>query len=404
VVALRGLTTSSILLCALPGCPGNVTTDARWPAAGAPLQVFAEGPCPELSIHAVGERRFVVYGETGYDLRGWLPGDAVAAAQSLVEVKDGCAYFNAAFLAGLPTDARGYVPGAIEIGGDFETGVWLLHTTTRYAAGGTGALFEREAEGFLFAGEGWRPSDEPVALPLGARQLPELPQDACAGDALTFVPLAWRATPAGGIVVAGRCDDDKPANPHDPVIVVLHGRPGASAWRVERLEETDPLDGIINLELAARGDDDVYLVAYEPFRPLEQRQSFVAHYDGSRWRALDWALEGGTMGIALDNDGGVYLAASRALLRRDRDGDIAPLPLPPLRFADVARDELHVHTVRAIGGELWVEAGYRVNVPAEGGRERTIWASALYASGTPAGHYYCDAREPAEEAFYEVSQ
>jgi hypothetical protein len=366
--------------------------------------VFAEGPCPELSIHAVGERRFVVYGETGYDLQGWLAGDAVPAAQALVEVKDGEAYFNAAFAAGLPTDARGYAPGSIEVGGDFETGVWLLLTTARYASGGTGALFERDAEGFLWSGAGWTPSEEPVALPVASRDLPEMPANACADDALTFVPLAWHATPAGGVVIAGRCDDDKPANPHDPIIVVLHGRPRGDAWQIARVEDTDPLDGIVNLELAARGDDDVYLVAYEPFRPRDQRQSFVAHYDGSRWRALDWAIDGGTMGIALDERGGVYLAASGALYRRDRDGAIEPIALPPLRFAEVAPEDLHVHGVQSFGGELWVEASYRVNVPGPEGRKQTIWASALYARGTPAGQYYCDAREPAEEAFYEVSR
>lgn len=365
------------------------------------LHVFAEGPCSELSIHALGERRFVTYGDTGYDLEAWLPGDRVAAAQALVEVADGRAFFNPAFSAGIPTDARGYARGALTLGGDTATGAWLLLTTSRYARGGTGALFEREAEGFVFVSDGWKQSAEAVALPPRARDLPVLPDDAC-GE-LVFVPLAWEATASGGVVVGGRCDDERAQNPHDPIMVVMHGAAGARSWRVERLAETDALDGIVNLELAARGDDDVYLVAYEPFRPREARQSFIAHYDGNGWQVLDWPIEGGAMSIALASDGGAHVAASRALYHRHADGRIETLKMPPLAFADVADDALHIHSVRSFDDELWAAASYRVNVPAEGGRKRSVWGSALYSRAEPPAPYYCDAREPAEAAFYEVS-
>lgn len=379
------------------GCPAARGTDPRH---AGDLHVFAEGPCSELSIHAVGERRFVTYGDTGYDLQGWLPGDRLPAAQALVEIAGGRAFMNPAFSAGIPTDARGYARGSLALGGDPHRGVWLLLTTTRYARGGTGALFERETEGFSFAGDGWQPSAEPVALPPRARDLPALPGDAC-GE-LVFIPLAWEATASGGIVVGGRCDDERAQNPGEPIVVVMHGAAGARSWRVERLDETDALDGIVNLELAARGDDDVYLVAYEPFRPREARQSLIAHFDGQRWRSLDWPIDG-AMSIALASDGSAHVAASRSLHRRHGEGRIETVKMPPLSFADVAEGELHIHTVRSFDDELWVEASYRVNVPAAGGRKRTVWASALYSRVKPPAPYYCDAREPAEAAFYEVS-
>ncbi len=392
---MRGGVTLALL--GLTGCPSPSTTALTHGG----LRVFAEGPCAELSIHAVGSRRFVTYGDTGYDLHGWLPGDHVAAAQAVVEVVDGRAFFNEAFAAGLPTDARGYVPGSLELGGDFDTGAWLLRTTTRYARGGTGALFEREGEGYLHDGVRWRRSDEPVALPAGARGLPGLPTTVCAAG-LSFVPLAWTATTTGGVVIAGRCDDDKPTNVHDPVVVALHGAARATAWRVERVPGTDHLDGIVNLELAARDDDDVYLTAYEPFRPREARESFLARFDGDAWSELDWPIEGGTMSIALGDAGEAWVAASRALYRRSADGRVEPVNLAPLRFAKVDASALHVHGVRRYGDELWAAASYRVAIPGSGGRDEVVWASALFTSVATGVHHYCDARETADEALYEV--
>jgi hypothetical protein len=366
-----------------------------------------EGPCPKLSIEAVGKRRFLVYGETGYDLHAWLPGDDVAAAQAVAEVKDGKVYFNPAISAGLPTDARGYVPGELWLGGDFEAGAWLLRTSTRYARGGTGALFERDAAGYSFTGSGWRRSADPVALPSAARQLPPVPEDVCprvADRDLKLVPLAWEGTPGGGIVVAGRCDDADPANYGEPILMALHGLPGATRWSAMRVPDTDFLDGILNLDLDARSDDDVYLVAYEPFAEREERHRFVAHYDGERWQDLPWPIDDGLMSVARSADGTIYLAGGRALYRRAGD-TTSRVQLPSLRYANASSEQLHVHTVKVLGGaDLWVEASYRVNTPAAGGRRTSVWASALYSSAKPQAELYCDAREAAESAIYEVER
>ncbi len=113
------------------------------------LQVFAEGPCPKLSIEAAGERRFLVYGDHGRVLAGWLPGDRVATAETLAELRGGRAHRRPSLLRGLPTDARGYVEGELRLGGSAED-PWLLRTTVRYSLVKRGPLFEREPSGYRF--------------------------------------------------------------------------------------------------------------------------------------------------------------------------------------------------------------------------------------------------------------
>jgi hypothetical protein len=372
--------------------------------------VVAEGPCSRLDVQAIGDRRLLVYGETGYDLRGWLPGDELAAAQSFVELRGDRAMRNHSLLRGLPVDEGGYVQGDLSFGGSFERRAWLLVGTTRYAEFARGALFDRQVVGYEYRRpSGWHRVDaEPVELPPEASGLPEIDRaTACGKPSLRFIPLASATTPTGGVLVAGRCDDAEPVNYRDTTVVVAHGRPRTSSWELLPAPHTDVLDAIVGLDLYAPADDDAYLVVYEPFRPVGERSAYLARFDGTRWRTLD-APPVGLMSVAGTGDGGLWLAGGRELIRREPDGAYRTVPLAPLRYARSRAQKPgpthHVHSVRAFSnGEVWVAASYRVGRRhPESSDLVPVWASALW-SNRPSSHpLFCDAREPADAALSEV--
>jgi len=395
-----------VAACALLACGSSATLPRSATAVGSELHVFAEGPCPKLSVQAIGRRRLIVYGDTGYDLRAWMPGDELPAAQAIVELKGDRVFHHAALLSGLPTDARGYVTGALELGGGDEDAGWLRRITTRYDRSSAGALFERRSTGYLWGGAGWqRAGDgEPVSRPPQARALPALPHDTmCPQPQLKFIPMASTVSPAGGLFIAGRCDDERPTNYLYTTILVAHGSPQAKSWAIGKLPDADALNGIVNIGLFARSDEEAYLVAYEPFEQREDRRPYFARYDGARWRKLDAGVEEGLMSVTGTADGSLWVAAGRALYRRRPTGEMKRVDLPPLRYARGRSSDLHIHTVRAFDGEeLWVEASYRVAIRGPKGRAEVIWASAVFSSQRPSYPLYCDVREPAESAIYEV--
>lgn len=361
------------------------------------LFVFAEGPCPKLSIEAAGTRRFLVYGDHGRVLAGWLPGDRLATTETIAELRGGLAYRRPSLLRGLPLDARGYVPGELRLGGSAEE-PWLVRTTARYSLVRRGPLFERSSSGYRFD-RGWQPTDEPVTIPAAARGLPELPVAEMCGSELAFVPLTWTTTPRGGLVVAGRCDDDKAPNYTVTTLLVAHGAPGAKSWRVRLLPAGETLSGIVNLSLAAPSDDEIYASAYEPYKEPEERLGYLARFDGDEWAEVEPPVRDGIMSVASDGQGTVWLAGGRALYRM-RGKEVERVRLPAPKYAP-AGTRLHVHRVRYLEGELWVEASYQVRFPGERG---SFWASALMSSRRPEQPLYCDAREPAHAALYEAAR
>ncbi|MBI3201602.1 MAG: hypothetical protein HYZ29_08670 [Myxococcales bacterium] len=367
------------------------------PSAAAPseLFVFAEGPCPKLSVQAAGTRRFLVYGDHGRVLAGWLPGDRLATAESLVELRGGRAFRRASLLDGLPTDARGYVQGELELGGTAEE-PWLVRTTVRYSVVKRGPLFERTPVGYRFE-RGWRPTDEPVTIPRSARDLPEFPDRELCSEDLAFVPLTWTATPEGGLVVAGRCDDEGPANYGVTNLVVAHGAPGAKRWRATLVPGGETLSGIVNLSLAAASEREIYVTAYEPFKEPSERKAYVARFDGKTWARDERPISDGLMSVATDGKGTVWLAGGRALYRSTGEV-LEKVSLPQVERAARA-GPVHVHTVHYLGGELWVEASYQVKLP---GQRGSHWASALFSTRRPDRPLYCDARENADAALHEA--
>jgi hypothetical protein len=387
--------TPGLLLAASSGCAGGLPVASTAPVPPSELHVFAEGPCSRLSVRAAGQRRFIVYGDHGRDFGGWMPGEEVAAAQTFAELRGGRAFRRPSLLRGLPANARGYVRGELQIGGT-DHALWLVRTETRYSLTRRGPLFERTAEGYRFDG-GWQRSDEAVSIPEAARKLPALPLERACGDRLSWIPIASQATPGGGLVVAGRCDDASAANLQQTTLIVARGRPGADRFEIDVLPETEVLDGIVNLDLFAASDDEIYVSAYEPYKERHDRHAYLARFDGERWRDLPIDLSDGIMAVSGDGAKTLWLAAGRKLYRlQGLRAD--PVALPPLRLARGERD-LHVHGVSVLGGELWAEASYRVKLPGERGSH---WASVLFSSRAPDTPLYCDAREPAETALVEV--
>jgi hypothetical protein len=397
---------AAAVLSAAAGCHETKALDASAPPARTPssdFAVVAEGPCPRLSVFAIDDHRFLVFGDTGYDLHAWMPGDRLAAAQSIVELRADGAFINPALLQGVPRDGRGYIPGDLLLGGSFKRAPWLLRVASEYAPSGTGALFSRAAEGYLLGEHGWRASPgAPVERPEGAANLPELPRATMCGAGLAFVPVASAPTPTGGLLVAGRCSDERPANLKNPKLLVAHGLPGAASWSIQPIPGTGLLDGIVNIALFARSDSDAVLVAYEPFKHPQERKSFAARFDGKTWREQNLPIDEGLMSVTGTPDGALWFAASRAVVRIDASGKASKVPLPALRYA-TGKPEIHLHTVRSFGQEVWIEASYRTYVSRPDGKGREpMWASALYANVPGPRPVYCDARQPAAEAIYEV--
>jgi hypothetical protein len=398
LVKLADLARLILIAPAICAACGAQSSEPPKLAAVVPAQLFlfAEGPCPKLSIEAAGQRRFLVYGDHGRVLAGWLPGDRVATAETLAELRGGTVYRRASLLEGLPTDARGYVPGELRVGGSAQA-PWLVRTTVRYSLIKRGPLFERTANGYRFEA-GWKPTNEPVTVPEAARRLPELPVREMCESELEFVPLTWTATPKGGLIVAGRCDDEAAPSYTVTTLFVAHGAPGATGWQVRLLPAAETLNGIVNLSVAAVSDDEVYASAYQPYKEPEARRGYLARFDGTRWSEEELPIRDGIMSVASDGQGTLWLAGGRALYRL-RDEQLERVALPALRFAPRGT-RTHVHRVRSIDGELWVEASYQLRAPGERG---SFWASALMSSRRPEQPLYCDAREPADAALYEAA-
>lgn len=400
------MSTRSVLLALAIGSVGCGATLTDTPLVLGDLHLVAEGPCARLSVAAMGERRVIVYGDTGYDLHDWSAGEQLSAAQSLVEITKQGVRRNKTLLRGLPTNARGYVPGNLELGEDSTGNGWLLRIDTRYAPRGTGSLFVRELDPYELSAGGWARSEGETPLDLGpvARGLPDVPVlDACEDKALRFVPLAWDRAEDGTLLVAGRCQDDSHIAYMDTTLVVAHAAPGASSWEFGQPPRSSRLDGIVNLSIHARSRDEAWLTAYEPFNPVDGRQSYLARWDGARWTELDLEIDEGLMSVTSDAEGRLFLAASRGLYRRDVNGECTKISLPPLRYTQ-QQPELHVHDARVFGaGDLWVEASYRVKVRGgERGETTEIWASALYSNVKTQSPLYCDAAEEAGKALAEV--
>jgi hypothetical protein len=401
----------------LSGCgathPGAPTIEPTAKAAStSSFHVVAEGPCAKLSVQTIAPRTFVVYGDTGYDLHDWTAGERLAAAQSAVELRDGEAFHVRGLFEGLPSNAGGYVPADLRFGGAFAERPWLVTVDTSYAPRAKGSLFERASRGWLYDGHAWHPTPDaasPVELPAGAGQLPPLPESAMCEAGARFVKLAATTHPKGTVFFAGRCETGGPVLAARAPIWIASADTAnpAPRWSTHRAPESHVLDGVVNVALWARRHDDAYLVAYEPFKPPEERQPYLARFDGRSWSQIETGLPEGLMSVSGTGDGTLWIAAGRALYVRRPEGVFTPVPLPPLRFASNPHPPtLRIHTVRALApDDVWVEGTYRLRAPppreSKSREPMELRASVLYRSRAGATHF-CDAREPVPSSFTRV--
>ncbi len=384
-------------------------------APALPADAFhgvVSGLCPKLDVARVGDRTFLVYGETGYQLGDWHPGDTLAAAQSLAEVRGERVLRNLTLLQGLPSNAGGWVPGDLSIGGASMDEAWVLKTTSRYAPRGRGALFTHALDPYTWNGREWvrYTSGDFVGLPVPARSLPDLDQEGLCrrhDPSLRFVRVTSGVLHSTGHVwVAGRCQNESHVNYRPTRIMVAHGAPGARQWIVRDVPASAQLDAIVNLGLYARAPDDVYLIAYEPFVPLDRRVPFLAHFDGTDWGIEHPPMTTGLTSVSGLEDGTLWVGAGRGLWRRDAAGrwDEVPLPAPPFaqRFRKGA---MRVTDVWAFApDDVWVAVAFAARVTREGGDKVEVRARALYRNRPWDVPLYCDAREPVEDALVVVQE
>lgn len=390
---------------------GHARPPARAPSAsstsGPTLHVVAEGPCAKLSVQTISERTFVVFGDTGYDLHDWTVGEQLAAAQAVVEMRDGVAHRLRGFTEGLALDAGGYVPGDLRLGGVWPGRAWLVATDTRYAPRTKGALFTRTSRSYVLEGGGWRPRREasPVELPPAAASLPPLPEQEICASGTRFVVLAATADARGDVHQAGRCQGEGPVSAERAPIWIVHGASAAGRWQAHRAPESHVLDGIVNVAFWSRRPDETWMVAYEPFKPPAERQPYLARWDGRAWSQVETGLPEGLMSVTGTADGSLWVAAGRAVYILPPRGAFTRVTVPALRFADDPHPStLRLHTVRATApDDVWIEGTYRVRLPAKDGKgsPTDTRASVLFRT-KPGPTHFCDAREPAELAFTRV--
>lgn len=192
------LSVAALITCvarARPGsAPGAVAPAPA--AAGSPFVVAIEGPCPKLAVVRAGNRTVVVFGTQGLeDLSG-------AARQSLAVVERGSVHHAPSLLAGLERDARGYVQGDLDLGG--ERGAWLEHTARWPARASGGALFEARRIDYAWHDAAWVVATEREGL----APVPTL-STFCVDPRARALSIHAAARAADGSTwLAGRCEDE----------------------------------------------------------------------------------------------------------------------------------------------------------------------------------------------------
>ncbi len=402
---------AAVLSASLVGCgAGTKDPELTVQRPFRALHVVAEGPCAKLSAQAIGKRRFVVFGDTGYELAYWNPGDLLPAAQSFVEIRDGKAFRNLGMLDGLPKNVGGYIPGDLLLGGSSLDNGWLLRATTHYAPTGTGVLFRRSWHGYAWQSGGWAASQsaQVVRYPLAAKGLPALPVETMCepyDEGLRFVPSATATLPSGHVMIGGTCQAKKHIRLRNAVALIAHGRPSTNSWRVERLPETDGHDGIVNLAIHLAGPREAYAAVYEPFKSIPKRIPYLAHYDGKTWSITSTPIKTGMTSVAGSSDGTLWVAAGHELWKRSPTKGWHTVKLPRLLFAKPARPPtLRVTAVRVFAGnDIWAEGAFRLKLEESDGEPATEARASVLWRSTPAAHVlYCDPRKRAPKGLTAV--
>jgi hypothetical protein len=381
------LSFSGAIACGAPASVPRVASSGQ-------LAVVAEGPCAKLAPYPLGDDVVLVFGDTGYELSDWDAGEPWAAAQSLVVLRGGVWGTARSLLAGLPRDDRGFVPFDLRLGEDSRGAPWLRLTDTSYAERGTGQLLVRKHLDYAWTDGAWQLEEGAIDLRTAA-QVPEV--GPCEDPRLRFVPLDFDTAPDGAVFVAGRCQLPAVIAYEDTELVVAVVRGGERAFSYARLPRSQHLSGTVNVDVEAESSTRAWVVAYEPFAAPPDRKSYLAAWDGARFVERDLGVDRGLMSVARVADL-LYLAASDKLFAMDDAGEVREVPLPSVHVTEPP-PALHIHTVTALHGALWVQARARV-LEARGptGEPLPRDASVLFSTAPVREPLLCDAREPAERA------
>lgn len=398
---------ATVALAAASACSrGPAVTPAR-PAGTTSLAIAIEGPCPKLRIWDAGTELALIWGT--YGLEGATPIEArtsLGTEQAFGFLRGGRVDVAPALFAGLPQNARGYVPADIELGGRFPQAAWLSRVDTRLAKINKGALFER-SRGYLVWEQGrWTesPNGSDVVLS-GLRTPPFIEGSICTrlGDDVHFARHATERLPSGETITAGRCEDDLQRSKGGVIVASLEtGERGN--WTVADLPSSPMFDEIVNVDLVYAGRNDAYLYAYMPYDETP-RPPYVMHFDGRRWAPVPLPFDGPVVSMAHTDDGTLWaIARFRELWAQGRAGVWKRVPLPAAKFADRTPPDLRVIEVQTTGHDAWIHAAYPIVLRAPGADPRPSRSHILYTTRRWEKPLFCDATSPAAAAVRPVGR
>lgn len=392
---------AALLSASAPACTRSAATSPTRPAGATALTIAIEGPCPKLRIWDAGTELALIWGT--YGLEGATPIEArtsLGTEQAFGFVRGGRIELAPALLAGLPRNARGYVPADIELGGRFPQAAWLSRVDTRLAKINKGALFER-SRGYLVWEQGrWTESPNGTDVVLsGLRTPPFIEGSICTrlGEDVHFARHATERLPSGETITAGRCEDDLQRSKGGVIVASLaNGERGA--WTIAYMPASPMFDEIVNVDLVYAGPRDAWLYAYMPYDETP-RPPYVMHFDGQNWEPVTFPFDGPVVSMAHTEDGTLWaIARFRELYARSPAGAWTRVPLPGAKFADRTPPDLRVIEVQATGRDVWVHAAYPIVVRTPGSDPRPSRSHILYTTRRWEKPLFCDAASPAATA------
>jgi hypothetical protein len=182
---------------------------------------------------------------------------------------------------------------------------------------------------------------------------------------------------------------------------VAHAAPGARQWELFDAPASSQLDAIVNIGLYASGPKDLWLHAWEPFKPVERRVPYLVHFDGQAWEVQHPPMATGISSISGTDDGVLWAAAGYDLWRRDPSRKWQKEELPSLMFSPATpASSVRIREVHAFApNDVWVEGAYRVAASGgDGAKARPLRAAVLYHNGPFGAALYCDSRNTVDKA------